>query len=87
MQGKFKLALGELVKGLKIREKVLGPSHKLTMAARKKKEELQRLCEESRPRKSLFLSGYLNIKKVLEDTVMDSGDNGVNLTNFNEGFE
>jgi len=87
IQGTFRLAMGELVKGLKIREKVLGPDHELTMAARKEKEELQRLCEESRPRKSLFLSGYPNTKKVLENTVMDSGDNGVNLTNFNEGFE
>jgi len=78
IQGKFRLALGELVKGLKIREKVLGPDHELTMAAREKKEELQQLCEDLESR-----SRYLNTKKGVENT-MQSGDSGVFLTNFTE---
>jgi len=78
IQGKFKLALGELLKGLKIREKVLGPDHELTMAARKEKEELQRLCEDLESR-----SRNLNTKKGVENT-MHSGDSGVFLTNFKE---
>ena len=43
IQGEFKLALGELEKGLEIRENVLGPEDEKTIATREKVEELQRL--------------------------------------------
>ena len=82
IQGKLKLALEELQKGLEIRENVLGPDHEKTIVTRKKIEEFQRLNEESRSRSSLFSSGHPNTKKGVENTMQS----GVFLTNF-KGFE